>query len=46
MESRQSIHFVVLEAKYSTVGKLNMESISAYGKMCNSLQRIQTAVQI
>lgn len=39
IESRQSIHFVVLAAKYGAVGNRNMESISAYGKMCNSHQR-------
>lgn len=31
--------FVVLTAKYRTIGKLNMKTISAYGKMYNSLQR-------
>lgn len=39
IESRQRIHFVVLAAKYGAVGNRNMESISAYGKMCNSHQR-------
>lgn len=36
---RRSIQFVVLTAKYRTIVKLTIETVSAYGKMYNSLQR-------